>query len=167
MALHLPIGSLKTRSGLEPVSRCEPSTYQPTAPSGSVTTRSLRERDVVRGRATAHGVMHRRINLMVDILSYFSFQPVIHDWCNKDRRMCYHVCVMMFIKEPLLLIVVAAEDFLSDYLSGPLLHVRCHNTVNKIFNKTFPSFHIYIYCIAQSGFGMIILHSKRKLRQSK
>ena len=46
MALHLPIGSLKTRSGLEPVSRCEPSTYQPTAPSGPVTTRSLRERDV-------------------------------------------------------------------------------------------------------------------------
>ena len=27
MALHLPIGSLKTRSGLEPVRRCEPSTY--------------------------------------------------------------------------------------------------------------------------------------------
>ena len=29
MALHLPIGSLKTHSGLEPVSRCEPSTYGP------------------------------------------------------------------------------------------------------------------------------------------
>ena len=29
MALHLPIGLLKTRSGLEPVPRCEPSTYQP------------------------------------------------------------------------------------------------------------------------------------------
>ena len=29
MALHLPIGPLKTRSGLEPVPRCEPSTYQP------------------------------------------------------------------------------------------------------------------------------------------
>ena len=29
MALHLPIGSLNIRSGLEPVPRCEPSTYQP------------------------------------------------------------------------------------------------------------------------------------------
>ena len=29
MALHLPIGPLKTCSGLELVPRCEPSTYQP------------------------------------------------------------------------------------------------------------------------------------------
>ena len=28
MGLHLPTGSLKTRTGLEPVSRCEPDTYQ-------------------------------------------------------------------------------------------------------------------------------------------
>ena len=27
VAIHLPIGSLKIRSGLEPVLRCEPSTY--------------------------------------------------------------------------------------------------------------------------------------------
>ena len=38
-------------------------------------------------------------------LSYFSFQPVIHDWCNEGRGMCYPVCVMVHIKEPLLLIV--------------------------------------------------------------
>ena len=42
MALHLPIGPLKTRSELEPVPRYEPSTYKPiadditTAPSGPV-----------------------------------------------------------------------------------------------------------------------------------
>ena len=29
MPLHLPTGPLKTRYGLEPVPRCEPSTYQP------------------------------------------------------------------------------------------------------------------------------------------
>ena len=29
MAIHLSIGPLKTRSWLEPVPRCEPSTYQP------------------------------------------------------------------------------------------------------------------------------------------
>ena len=40
----------------------------------------------------------------VDPLSYFSFQPVLHDWCNKGLGMCYHVCGMVHIKEPLLLI---------------------------------------------------------------
>ena len=29
MVLHVPIGPSKTRSGLNPVLRCEPSTYQP------------------------------------------------------------------------------------------------------------------------------------------
>ena len=40
----------------------------------------------------------------VDPLSYFSIQPVLHDLCNKGRGMCYPVCGMMHIKEPLLLI---------------------------------------------------------------
>ena len=40
----------------------------------------------------------------VDPLSYFLFQPVLHDWCNKGRGMCYPVCGMVHIKEPLLLI---------------------------------------------------------------
>ena len=39
----------------------------------------------------------------VDPLSYFSFQPVLHDWCNKGRVMYYLVCGMMHIKELLLL----------------------------------------------------------------
>ena len=30
--------------------------------------------------------------------------PLDHDWCNKGRGMCYPVCGMMRIKEPLLLI---------------------------------------------------------------
>ena len=41
---------------------------------------------------------------MVDPLSYLSFQPVLHDWFNKGGGICYPVCVMMHIKEPLLLI---------------------------------------------------------------
>ena len=41
---------------------------------------------------------------MVDPLIYFSFQPVLHDWCNKGCGMCYPVCGMVHIKEPLLLI---------------------------------------------------------------
>ena len=36
-------------------------------------------------------------------LIYFLFQPVLHDWCNKYRGMCYPVCGMLRIKEPLLL----------------------------------------------------------------
>ena len=40
----------------------------------------------------------------VDPLSYFSFQPVLHDWCKKGRGMYYPVCGMVHIKEHLLLI---------------------------------------------------------------
>ena len=40
----------------------------------------------------------------VDPLSYFLFQPVLHDWFNKGRGMCYPVYGMVHIKEPLLLI---------------------------------------------------------------
>ena len=43
-------------------------------------------------------------SFMVNPLSYFLFQPVLHDWCNKGRGMYYPVCGMMHIKEPLLLI---------------------------------------------------------------
>ena len=41
---------------------------------------------------------------MVDPLSYFSFQPVVHDWCNKGREMCYSFLGMMHIKVSMLLI---------------------------------------------------------------
>ena len=55
--------------------------------------RSLLVRWVV--RSILHGV---------DPLSYFSFQPVLQDWCNKGPGMSYPVCGMVHIKEPLLLI---------------------------------------------------------------
>ena len=50
-------------------------------------------------RALAHSAMSRPINP----LSYSSFQPVLHDWYNKGRGMCYPVCGVMDIKGPLLL----------------------------------------------------------------
>ena len=57
------------------------------------------------GRVSAHGAMGRRIDsFMVEPLSYFSFQPVFHDWCNKGCDMCYPVCGMVHMKEPFLLI---------------------------------------------------------------
>ena len=49
---------------------------------------------------------------MVDTFSYFSFQPLLHDWCNKGCGMCYPVCGMMHIKEPLLLIRKNSRFFL-------------------------------------------------------
>ena len=44
-----------------------------------------------------HGAMGRRIDryLMVDPLNYFSFQPVLHEWHNKDHgiyAMLYAIC---------------------------------------------------------------------------
>ena len=41
---------------------------------------------------------------MVRAFAHILFQPVLNDWCNKGRGMCYPVCGMMHIKEPLLLI---------------------------------------------------------------
>ena len=35
---------------------------------------------------------------MVNPTSYFSFQPVLNDWCNKDRGMCFSACGMVHIK---------------------------------------------------------------------
>ena len=58
-------------------------------------------------------------SFMVDPLSYFSFQPVLHDWCNKGRGMCYPVYGMVHIKDPLLLSErvahLAAAGFLSEW----------------------------------------------------
>ena len=51
-------------------------------------------------RVFAHGAMGCRI----DPSWSEPIEPVLHDWCNKDCGMCYPVCVMVHIKEPLLLI---------------------------------------------------------------
>ena len=42
-------------------------------------------------------------SFMVNPLSYFSFQPVLHGWCNKVCGVGYPLCGMVHIKEPLLL----------------------------------------------------------------
>ena len=44
----------------------------------------------------------------VDPSSYCSFQPVLNDWCNKGRGMCYPVCGIVHIKESLLLIEMSS-----------------------------------------------------------
>ena len=56
-------------------------------------------------RVFTHGVMGCQIDPpMVDPLSYFLYQPLFHDWYTKGRGMCYPVCGMVHINEPLLLI---------------------------------------------------------------
>ena len=57
-------------------------------------------------REFAHGAMGCRIDPSWGgpIELYFLFQPVLHDWCNKGHGMCYPVCGIVHIKEPLLLI---------------------------------------------------------------
>ena len=72
---------------------------------------------------------------MVDPLSYFSFQPVLHDWCNKARGMYYPVSGKMYIKEHLLLIVLSEWSFticLTPYN-------RRYNVLSASLNKTFLS----------------------------
>ena len=85
---------------------------------------------------------------MVDPLNYFSFPPVLYDWSNKGRGMCYSVCVMMNIKEPLLLIgkssPCSGSGFpvsLSEcsFTISPTPYKRKSNVLSALLNKTFPS----------------------------
>ena len=56
-------------------------------------------------RAFAHGAMGRRIDpSWGGPIELFLVPASVPHWCNKDRGMCYPVCGMVHIKEPLLLI---------------------------------------------------------------
>ena len=68
-------------------------------------------------------------SLMVDPLSYFLFQTVLHDWCNKGCGMCYPVCGMGHIKDSLLLIKKSSP---CSGMSGPLPYIWCYITVYKM-----------------------------------
>ena len=59
--------------------------------------------DGLEGREEGNVLFINALNTVYP-LSYFSFQPVLHDWCSKGCGMCYPVCGMVHIKEPLLLI---------------------------------------------------------------
>ena len=86
----------------------------------------------------------------MDPLSYFSFQPVLHDRCNNGRGMCYPVCGMMHIKEPLLLIGKSSPCGGSGFplsLSEwsfticPMQYISKENVLSASLNNTFHSFH--------------------------
>ena len=91
----------------------------------------------------------------VDPLSYFSFQPVLHDWCNKSSGMCYPVCGMVHIKEPLLLIdkssLCGGSGFpfsLSEWSLTICLtpYNRRYNVLSASLNKTFLSLSLIRQC---------------------
>ena len=86
---------------------------------------------------------------MVDPLSYFSFQSVLHDWYNKGSGMCYPLCGMVHIKEPLLLIENSSPCGSSGFLISLsewslticlMPYNRKSNVLSASLNKTFPSF---------------------------
>ena len=64
---------------------------------------------------------------MVDPLNYFSFQPVLHDWCNKGMYVLS--CLWddaykrTFAANAERVAHMAAAGFLSRYLNGPLPYV--------------------------------------------
>ena len=105
----------------------------------------------------------------VDPLSYFSFQPVFRDWCNKGRGMCYSVCGMEHIKEPLLLIGKSSpcsggSGFplsLSEwsFTICPTPYNRKIKCVGCVVKKTFPSLHIYYH-----GYFSISVYSPNLLK---
>ena len=73
-------------------------------------------------------------SFMVDPLSYFSIQPVLHDWCNKDGGMYYPVCRMVHIKEPLLLIGKSSSLVALGFSLAEWSFTICltHITINKL-----------------------------------
>ena len=76
-----------------------------------------------------------------------SFQPVLHDWCNKCRGMCYTVCEVVHIKDPLLLIETVCSGgsgfplSLSEWSFTIILcmspYNRKYNVLSASLNKTF------------------------------
>ena len=76
--------------------------------------------------------------LWMDLLSYFSFQPVLHDWCNKGRGLCYSVYEMVHIKEPLLLIGNSSPCGCKHMLSASLNKTYFHSiSMRFLFIKVY------------------------------
>ena len=99
-----------------------------------------------------------------DPLSYFSLKPVLHDWCNKGRGMCYHVCGMVHIKEPLLLIGKSSlcDGFpfsLSEWSLTISLtpYNRKYDVLSASLNKRFPSF---LSCLEMCFFVVGVVMSR-------
>ena len=89
----------------------------------------------------------------MDPLSYFSFQPVLHDWYNIGCGMCYPVCGMVHIKEPLLSIKKSSPCGSSGFpLSLSewsfticlMTYNQKYNVLSASLNKTFPILSLFV-----------------------
>ena len=89
------------------------------------------------------------LSFIVDSLSYFSNQPVLHNWCNKGCGMYYPVCGMVHIKQPLLLIKNSSPCdgsrfplLLSEwsFTICPMPYNHKYNVLSASLNKTLPYF---------------------------
>ena len=111
-------------------------------------------------RAFAHGAMGHRI----DLLSYYSFHPVIHDWCNKGCGMYYPVCRMMHIKEPLLLIekssLCGSSGFPLSLSEWSLLRLHALGHLYALSHRQYSTYHgiCYISRETLSGCSVTELH---------
>ena len=79
-------------------------------------------------------------SFMVDPLSYFSFQPVLHDWCDKGCGMCYPVSGIMHMNKPLLLIENSSPCFGSGF---PIS--QCEWSFSTVFRTSILEFSIRLY----------------------
>ena len=71
---------------------------------------------------------------MVDPLSYFSFQLVLHDWCPKGPVMCHPVCGKVHIKEILLLFASSSPCSVGSWF--PLSIFECFFDIHPMpFNR--------------------------------
>ena len=77
---------------------------------------------------------------MVDPLSYFSFQPVLHDWCNTGCGMCYPVCGMVHLKEPLLLTRKSGFPLSLSECFFTIFPMPYNHKFKNVFSASFPSF---------------------------
>ena len=77
--------------------------------------------------ATSRSDCYGHYSIITLLWTYWAmFQQLLHDWHNKGCGMCYPICGMIHIKEPLLLIAKSSPCDASGFplsLSGPLPYV--------------------------------------------
>ena len=93
---------------------------------------------------------------MANPLSYFLFQPVLHNWCNKGRSMCCPVGGIVHMKDPLLVIrknsPCGSSGFplsLFEWSFTVCLtpYNRKYNVLSASLNKTLPSYLFLFVCL--------------------
>ena len=106
-----------------------------------------------------------RLNSMVNLLGYFSFQPVLNDWYITKAVVCaIHLWHVAYIKDPLLLIEKSSpysgsSGFSSLVITAVLYHITVNNVLIALLNKTFPSFCLSPLHPRKDNYSLLIEHS--------